>query len=134
MFKYFPQESRICLVLENVIPGLDDVNAKGDNEVTHTIKGHAHAKDNTLDLFSGSLDPELLKNLFGATASGDFMRTCAIFALAAFVHARQVRKEIKAQFALLVSVLQADLEAQKKNVGMLAERIDKIEVRLQLKE
>jgi len=80
-----------------------------------------------MDLFSDSGTLDLIKNLFGEAASGQFMRTCSIFALAAFIHARQVRKEIRTQFDLLVTVLRQDLDAQQKMLGILSGRIDKLE-------
>ena len=58
----------------------------------------------------------------------EFTRTCAIFSLAAFVHARQVRKEIKAQFGELVSVLRADLQSQGNRLSGIENRVDRLEI------
>jgi hypothetical protein len=63
-------------------------------------------------------------------AQTEFARTCAIFALAAFVHSRQVRIEIKDQFTELVNVLKKDLEGQRFLLGNLSNRVSKIEERL----
>lgn len=86
-----------------------------------------------LDLFGSGVDLEVLKNIFGAAASSDFTRTLSIFALAAYVHAKQVRKEIKLQFGELVGVLREDLEAQKSVLDKLANRVDTIEFKLNIK-
>lgn len=87
-----------------------------------------------MEFLESFIDAEFVKNILGEAASSDFTRTCAIFALAAFVHGRQMRKEIKAQFGLLVTVLKEDLDAQQKVLGLHAVRLDKIEERLQIKE
>lgn len=63
-------------------------------------------------------------------ASAEFTRTCMYFGLAAFIHSRQVRKEIKAQFGELVAVLREDLEAQKSVLVGLTDRVVKIEKQL----
>lgn len=80
-----------------------------------------------MELFGDSGLIELLKNIFGEAASRQFMQTCSIFALAAFVHARQVRKEIRTQFEIIATVLRQDLDAQQKMFGLLSGRVDKLE-------
>lgn len=87
-----------------------------------------------MDLFSNVLDQEMLSRIFGDAVSKEFLRTLTIFGFAAFVHGRQVSREIKKQFGLLVSVLQADLDAQKNSLGQLDGRVSKIEKHLIAKE
>ena len=70
--------------------------------------------------------PELLGN----AAQTEFVRTAAIFGLAAHIHAKQVRKEIKTQLGELVAVLKQDLDAQKAAFLSLTSRVDKIEKNL----
>lgn len=83
-----------------------------------------------MEFLESLISTETIKNILGEAASSEFARTCMIFALAAFVHARQVRKEIRAQFELLVSVLRDDLEGQRKVLGLHAVRLDNIELHL----
>lgn len=78
------------------------------------------------------LDSKTLQLIFGDAITKDFVRMLFIFAAAAFVHARQVRKEIRAQFGELVKVLRDDLEGQKFLIGKLAIRVDDIEEKLHL--
>lgn len=85
-----------------------------------------------LDSFS-AFDPELIRNIFGQVAASEFARTCAIFGLAAFVHSKQVRQEIKTQFGGLIAAVREDLTAQREILGKLGTRVDKIEDHLQLK-
>lgn len=70
---------------------------------------------------------DVIQNIFGQAASGEFVRTCSMFVLAAYVHSRQVRKEIKDQFSTLVAVLKQDLDAQQKMLGLITSRLDRIE-------
>lgn len=86
-----------------------------------------------MDLVSG-LDMTIVANLFGDAAASEFARTCAIFALASFMHAQKVTKEIKTQFGLLINVIQADLDAQKDMLGTLHGRVARIEEHLKIKE
>ena len=86
-----------------------------------------------MDLPLEFLNPELLKNILGDALTGEFVKTCSIFSLAAYVHSKQVRKEIKMQFGALISVLQMDLDAQKKTLGLLYDRVDTIERHLNIK-
>lgn len=73
-----------------------------------------------------------LKSFFGEALQTEFSRTLAIFAAAAWVHSRQVRKEIRAQFESLVGVLKQDLEGNKFLLGQLTGRVTKIEEKLGL--
>ncbi len=50
-----------------------------------------------------------------------------MFALAAFVHSRQVRKEIKAQFEILVGVLRDDLSSQNQRISGIESRLKQVE-------
>ncbi len=70
---------------------------------------------------------EVIKSFFGDAMSSEFVRTLAIFSAAAFVHGRQVRKEIKAQVGALIVVLEADLKGQKKMTEHLYDRVEKLE-------
>lgn len=79
------------------------------------------------------LDVDALRGLFSEAVSHQFTQTLMIFAAAAFVHGRQVRKEIKTQFGELINVLRADLDAQKNVLGKLAGRVDNIEATLKIK-
>jgi hypothetical protein len=69
--------------------------------------------------------------LFGNALASDFTHNAAIFALAALVHASQVRREIKFQFGELVSVIKQDLEAQKSVLAGLTARVDKLEGKIE---
>ncbi len=80
-----------------------------------------------MNLLADTGAAEVIKNIFGEAASGEFVRTCSMFVLAAYVHSRQVRKEIKDQFSILVSVIKQDLDAQQKILGVFGERLAKIE-------
>ena len=80
-----------------------------------------------MNLLADTGAAEVIKNIFGEAASGEFVRTCSMFVLAAYVHSRQVRKEIKEQFTTLVSVLKQDLDAQQKMLGLITTRLDRIE-------
>lgn len=82
-----------------------------------------------MEMLISGLDVELVKNFFGEAASSEFTRTLVIFGLAALVHARQVRKEIKTQFGELVAVLREDLDATKTMIGSLSGRVAKLEER-----
>lgn len=75
---------------------------------------------------------ELLQMVLGNAASTDFLKTCAVFALASTIHARKVTKEIKMQLGLLVEVLKQDLATQQKMLEVLHGRVAKIELHLQL--
>lgn len=79
------------------------------------------------------IDSETIRSIFGEAVSKEFLKTLAIFSAAAYVHGRQVRKEIRTQVGLLVRVLQADLEGQKFLLGKLGSRVDKIEKKLHIK-
>jgi hypothetical protein len=87
-----------------------------------------------LTWFGSAPNPDDVINFLSTAAQADFTKTCSIFALAAFVHARQVRAEIKSQFGLLVTVLKDDLDAQKSLLAGLSTRVDKIETQLKIKE
>lgn len=87
-----------------------------------------------MEYLTSMIDPESVRNFLGEAAGSQFTRTLAIFGFAAMVHARQVRKEIKAQFGVLVSVLQQDLDTNKKLLGELGRRVDKIELHFKIKE
>lgn len=87
-----------------------------------------------MDSLMGLLDPELIKNFLGEAASSEFMKNCSIFALAALLHAKQMRKEIRTQVGLLISVLREDLHAHKNLIGSLDQRVGKIEEHLKIKE
>lgn len=80
------------------------------------------------------LDVESIRTLFGDAISSQFSRTLFLFTAAAFVHARQVRKEIKDQMGQLIGVLREDLDAQKTVLHNLSNRVETIEVALKLKE
>lgn len=86
-----------------------------------------------MDLLDSFLSLEMIKTLLSEAAQNELARTCGIFGFAALIHSKQVRKEIKAQFGLLVSVLREDLEAQKSVLGKLTDRVDNIESKLKLK-
>lgn len=80
-----------------------------------------------MDSLLTGLDAEVIKRLIGEAASADFLRMCAMFSLAAFIHARQVRKEIRDQLGVLITVLREDLDATKSMLGTLHTRVDRIE-------
>lgn len=86
-----------------------------------------------MDLSGISELQEIVTSVLGNAASTDFLKTCSIFALASFIHARKVTKEIKTQFGLLVSVVQQDLDSQGKLLAALTNRVAKIEDHLQHK-
>lgn len=77
---------------------------------------------------------DIVLKFFGDWAQTEFTKTLAIFTFAAYVHSKQVRKEVRAQFDKLVSVLQQDLDANKIMLGKLASRIDNIEGHLKIRE
>lgn len=87
-----------------------------------------------MDLLGALLDPEIIKNLLGDALSSEFMKTCSIFALAALIHAKQMRKEIRMQVGLLIDVLKADLDGHRNLISALHSRVDKIEKHLKIKE
>ena len=78
------------------------------------------------------LDAETVKTAWEALTT-NFFQTLAVFTVASWVHGRQVRKEIKNQMGLLVSVLQQDLVAQKEVLGSLGGRVSRIESHLSIK-
>lgn len=80
-----------------------------------------------LDLLASLFDPDAIKNFLSGAAQTEFAHTMTIFAVAAFVHARQVRKEIRTQFGELVDVLREDLSAQKAMLVGVVVRVDKLE-------
>lgn len=73
------------------------------------------------------LNVDAVKSFMSDAASSDFTRTCAIFSAAAYIHASQVRKEIKSQITELVSVLKEDLSATRSMLASVVTRVDKIE-------
>lgn len=83
-----------------------------------------------MELFSG----DTLEAFFGDTLKAEFFRILFLFTAAAWIHGRQVRKEIKNQIGELISVLKEDLKAQKEMIGALTGRVTKIETHLNLKE
>ncbi len=83
--------------------------------------------------FGALIDSHTIKAFLGDTASQEFLKTLVVFAAAAYVHARQVRKEIKDQIGALIEVLKADLEGQKYLLGKLDSRVGKLEEKLQVK-
>ncbi len=85
-----------------------------------------------MDLLSG-LDVESIKTFLGDALSHDFSRMLFLFAAAALIHGKQVRKEIRTQFGALIDVLKEDLDAQKSVLGKLAMRVDNIEAKLNSK-
>ena len=80
------------------------------------------------------LDGDTLEAFFGDSLKAQFFRTLFLFTAAAWVHGRQVRKEIRNQVGELISVLKQDLKAQKEMLGALTGRVTKIETHLNLKE
>lgn len=78
-------------------------------------------------------DVEIISALLGDAMASEFYRTLALFTVAAWIHGRQVRKEIREQIGRLVSVLQQDLDAQKEVLCTLTGRVTKIENHLNLK-
>lgn len=72
-------------------------------------------------------NPESFIAFLGDAVQTEFARTCTIFGIAAWVHAKQVRTEIRRQFGELVSVLREDLEGQKFLIGTLTNRVTKLE-------
>lgn len=87
-----------------------------------------------MDLLGAFLDPEIIKNLLGDALSSEFMKTCSIFALAALIHAKQMRKEIRTQVGLLIDVIRQDLDSHRELIGTLRSRVDKLEQHLKRKE
>ena len=81
-------------------------------------------------MLNSLIDLETVRSFLGDAASNEFTRTLTIFGAAAYVHARQVRAEIKEQIGRICDVLQKDLEGQKFLLGSLGTRVDKIEARL----
>lgn len=73
---------------------------------------------------------EGLKSFFSEALQTEFTRTLAIFSGAAWVHGRQVSKEIRKQVGELIAVLQQDLEANKFFIAALTNRVNNIEVKL----
>lgn len=84
-------------------------------------------EQNLVDFSGLPIDSTAIQTLLGAGLQTEFTRTCIIFGLAAFVHAKQVRKEIKEQFSTLVTVIREDLDAQKSVLAALTTRVDKLE-------
>lgn len=78
------------------------------------------------------LDPNTLATIFGNAIGSDFLRTCAIFALAAKIHSHTVAKQIKLAVGELVTVVQADLDQQRKISSELTGRVANIEFHLKL--
>ena len=83
-----------------------------------------------LTWFGSAPNPDDVINFLSNAAQAQFTQTCSIFALAAFVHSKQVRAEIKLQFEALVKVLQLDLDAQKSVLELHGRRLDDIEKKL----
>lgn len=84
-----------------------------------------------LDSFVSAVGLDGLGAFVSAALQAEFTRTLAIFSAAAWVHSKQVRREIKQQIGSLVDVLRADLEGNKFLLGNLSTRVDKIETALQ---
>ncbi len=78
------------------------------------------------------LDPNVVASIFGEAAQSEFIRTCAIFSMAAFIHGRKVAKEVKEQGQSLVAVIREDLDLQRKLLGGLTDRVANIEVHLKI--
>lgn len=87
-----------------------------------------------LDSLFHAVGIEGVTAFFSEALQTEFARTLAVFAAAAWVHSRQVRKEIKQQFELLVSVLQKDLEGNKFLISQLTGRVTRLEVKLGVDE
>lgn len=79
-----------------------------------------------------SLDPGVIATVFGDAVASEFARTCAIFALAAFIHGRKVAKEVREQGQSLVNVIREDLDLQRKLLSALTDRVGKIEEHLHI--
>lgn len=77
-------------------------------------------------------DPSALVGIFGEAVGGEFVRTCAIFTLAAFIHGKKIANEVREQGQSLVAVIREDLDLQRKLLGALTDRVGKIEEHLQL--
>lgn len=75
----------------------------------------------------------IIQALFTDSVSAQFYRTLLLFVAAAWVHGRQVRKEIKSQISQLIKVLQQDLNAQKELIAKTDGRVTKIEEHLNIK-
>lgn len=73
------------------------------------------------------LSQEYITALVGDAVSKDMARFTVAFGLAAWLHSRQVRKEIKTQFSALISVLERDLSMQSERLGKVEARMDRIE-------
>lgn len=63
----------------------------------------------------------------GDALSKQITQFTVAFSLAAWLHAGRVKKEIKAQFEALISVIKQDLNLQAERLGKLEGRMSKIE-------
>ncbi len=80
-----------------------------------------------LNLFGFDLSIEVIKSFLGDAAGNTFIQMSSIFALVAFIHAGQMRREIRAQFTELIGVLREDLQSTRDMLGSLTIRVDRIE-------
>jgi hypothetical protein len=72
---------------------------------------------------------EAMRGFVSEALQTEFSRTCIIFSLAALLHSRQVRKEIKNQFDRLVEVLKDDLSKQSSRLGAVETRVERLETK-----
>lgn len=98
----------------------------------HSIKG-----DNLLEYLSANMFAGFISQFLGEAAKSEFFHTIVIFACAALLHARQVKKEIREQFALVTtainevaSALRQDMRIQSERVGLMERFMDKLDERV----
>jgi hypothetical protein len=75
---------------------------------------------------------EAFRDFVNDAAANEFARTSLIFVAAAWVHSRQVSKEIRKQVGTLVEVLEKDLRVQQTVLRHLTARVSRIESKLNL--
>lgn len=80
------------------------------------------------------MNPEILADLLGNAVQSQVAQFGIAFSLAAWIHARQVKKEIayhlegiRAAIVELGRDLRRDMALQSERIGKLEERVDKIE-------
>lgn len=75
---------------------------------------------------------EAVRDFLGDAAASEFSRTLLIFTAAAWVHSRQVSKEIRKQIGALVHALEKDMRFQQSVLKHLTARVSRIESKLNL--
>lgn len=80
------------------------------------------------------ISPEIVTSLLGQALQYQVTQFGIAFSLAAWIHAGRVKKEINSQAGVMIaamqdiaSALRQDLAAQQENLGILGNRVDRIE-------